>query len=44
MLKSLTLEYWIEDGWYIGRLKEVPSVLVKEKRLPIQEESHVCYH
>jgi len=25
MSKTLTLEYWTEDGWFIGRLKEIPS-------------------
>ena len=27
MLRHFTLEYWIDDDWYIGRLKEVPGVL-----------------
>ena len=22
----LTLEYWQDDGWYIGKLKEIPGV------------------
>jgi predicted RNase H-like HicB family nuclease len=26
MLKKFTLEYWIDDGWYVGRLREVPGV------------------
>ena len=26
MSKKLTLEYWVDDGWFVGRLKEVPSV------------------
>lgn len=26
MLRNFTLEYWIDDGWYVGRLKEVPNV------------------
>jgi hypothetical protein len=21
-----TLIYWIDDGWYIGRLKEIPGI------------------
>lgn len=24
--KSFTLEYWEDDGWFVGRLKEVPGV------------------
>jgi predicted RNase H-like HicB family nuclease len=26
MSKTLSLEYWIDDEWFIGRLKEIPSV------------------
>jgi len=23
---KFTLNYWIDDGWYVGKLKEVPGV------------------
>ena len=26
MSHHYTLEYWIDDGWYIGRIKEIPGV------------------
>lgn len=26
MERKFTLEYWIDDGWYVGRIKEVPGV------------------
>jgi predicted RNase H-like HicB family nuclease len=26
MTTQLTLEYWLDDGWYVGRLKEAPGV------------------
>ena len=26
MRKQFTLEYWLDDGWYVGRLKEIPGV------------------
>ncbi len=26
MKKSFVLEYWLDDGWYVGKLKEVPGV------------------
>ena len=26
MLRRYTLEYWIDDGWYVGKLKEIPGV------------------
>lgn len=25
-LSNLTVEYWIDDGWYVGKLKEIPGV------------------
>ena len=25
-MAKLTLEYWEEDGWFVGRLVEVPGV------------------
>ena len=27
MRQAFTLEYWLDDGWYVGRLKEKPGVL-----------------
>ncbi|MFO7753081.1 MAG: type II toxin-antitoxin system HicB family antitoxin [Desulfobacteraceae bacterium] len=26
MLKNFTLEYWVDDDWYVGRLRDVPGV------------------
>jgi len=26
MKRFFTLEYWEDDGWYVGRLSEVPGV------------------
>ena len=26
MERRFTLEYWLDDKWYVGRLKEVPGV------------------
>jgi len=28
-----TLEYWLDDGWYVGRLKEVPGVFSQGETL-----------
>jgi hypothetical protein len=25
IVRYFTLEYWLDDGWYVGRLKEVPG-------------------
>ncbi len=33
MPTQFTLQYWIEDDWYIGRLKEVPGVFSQGETL-----------
>lgn len=34
MAKSrFTLEYWIDDHWYVGRLREVPAVMSQGETL-----------
>lgn len=42
MLRHFTLEYWIDEGWHVGRLKEVPGVFsqgenIEELQKNIQE-------
>jgi predicted RNase H-like HicB family nuclease len=32
-VKQFTLEYWKDDGWYVGRLKEMPSVMSQGETL-----------
>ncbi len=39
MFKQFTLEYWIDDGWYIGKLKEVPGVFSQGETLSELEEN-----
>jgi len=26
MIRKFTLDYWIDDSWYVGKLREVPGV------------------
>ncbi|MBA7539587.1 hypothetical protein ES705_31867 [subsurface metagenome] len=33
MLNHFTLEYWIDDNWYVGRRKEVPGVFSQGESL-----------
>ena len=33
MPRSFTLDYWIEDGWYVGKLREVPNVFSQGESL-----------
>ena len=32
-MKPFTLEYWKDDGWYVGRLKEFPAVMSQGETL-----------
>ncbi len=39
MSKHFTLEYWQDEGWYVGRLKEVPGIFSQGKSLQELEEN-----
>ena len=39
MLRYFTLEYWTDEGWYVGRLKEVPGVFSQGATLEELEEN-----
>ena len=39
MAKNFSLEYWIDEGWYVGRLKEVPGVFSQGETLEELEEN-----
>ncbi len=39
MLRRFTLEYWIDDSWYVGRLKEVPGVFSQGETLEELEDN-----
>ncbi len=37
-MKQFTLEYWTDDGWYVGRLKEMPAVMSQGETLEKLQE------
>ena len=39
MERKFTLEYWIDDGWYVGRIKEVPGIFSQGETLEELEEN-----
>jgi predicted RNase H-like HicB family nuclease len=39
MKRQFTLEYWLDDGWYIGKLKEVPGAFSQGESLEELEEN-----
>ncbi len=38
-LKYFTLDYWEDEGWYVGRLREVPGVFSQGRSLEELEEN-----
>ncbi|MFQ5887856.1 MAG: type II toxin-antitoxin system HicB family antitoxin [Candidatus Hydrothermarchaeales archaeon] len=45
MLKHFTLEYWIDDDWYVGRLKEIPGIFSQGGSLQeLEENIQDAYH
>ena len=39
MEHHFTLEYWIDDNWYVGKLKEIPGVFSQGETLNELEEN-----
>ena len=39
MKKSFTLEYWLDNGWYIGELKELPNIFSQAESLEDLEKN-----
>jgi predicted RNase H-like HicB family nuclease len=39
MKRFFTLEYWEDDGWFVGKLKEVPGVFSQGETLDELKEN-----
>ncbi|MBI4701648.1 MAG: type II toxin-antitoxin system HicB family antitoxin [Deltaproteobacteria bacterium] len=39
LLSQLTIEFWMDDGWYVGRLKEFPVVMSQGQTLDELKEN-----
>lgn len=45
MERFFTLEYWMDDSWYVGKLKEVPGVFSQGASLEeLEENIQDAYH
>lgn len=45
MARHFTLEYWMDDEWYVGKLKEVPGVLSQGETLDeLEANIRDAYH
>jgi predicted RNase H-like HicB family nuclease len=38
-MRTFTLEYWLDDGWYVGRLRENPAVMSQGQTLAELQEN-----
>ena len=38
-MAQFTLEYWLDDDWYVGKLKEVPCIFSQGESLEELEEN-----
>lgn len=42
---AFTLEYWKDEGWYVGRLREVPAVFSQGQTLgELEQNIREAYH
>jgi len=39
MERQFTLGYWIDEGWYVGKIQEVPGVFSQGESLEELEEN-----
>jgi predicted RNase H-like HicB family nuclease len=39
MKRFFTLEYWKDEGWFVGRLKEIPGVFSQGETLEELQEN-----
>ena len=45
MERHFTLEYWMDDEWYVGKLKEVPGVFSQGETLnELEANIRDAYH
>lgn len=45
MARNFTLEYWLDEEWYVGRLKGVPGVFSQGESIEeLQENIRDAYH
>ncbi|GJQ59115.1 MAG: type II toxin-antitoxin system HicB family antitoxin [Candidatus Scalindua sp. AMX11] len=45
MIRHFSLEYWIDDNWYVGRLREIPGVFSQGETIEeLEENIKDAYH
>lgn len=45
MIRNFSLEYWVDDNWYVGRLKEIPGIFSQSETIEeLEENIKDAYH
>ena len=39
MIRNYTLEYWKDDGWFVGKIKEIPGIFSQGETLEELEDN-----
>ena len=39
MIRNFTLDYWIDDGWYVGKIREIPGIFSQGETLDDLKEN-----
>lgn len=39
MIRSFTLDFWLDEGWYVGKLREVPGVFSQGESLQVLKDN-----
>ena len=39
MVRNFTLDFWLDEGWYVGKLREVPGVFSQGESLEELKEN-----
>lgn len=39
MIRNYTLEYWNDDGWFVGKIREIPSIFSQGESLEELEDN-----
>ena len=39
MIRNFTLDFWTDEGWYVGKLREVPGVFSQGESLEELKEN-----
>ncbi len=39
MIRNYTLEYWNDDGWFVGKIKEIPGIFSQGATLEELEDN-----